>query len=141
MNDRYDNIKLKRVYDAPVETDGTRLLADRLWPRGVKKSQLKHDQWIKVLCPSDTLRKSWHQHAIEYEEFKRRYVDELHAQETALNTVAKLAENGTVTLLSAAKQLDSSHLPILKQHILMTLEANDVAQSDERASAVCYQKD
>lgn len=141
MNDRYDNIKLKRVYAEPADSDGIRLLADRLWPRGVKKSHLKHDQWIKALCPSNTLRKSWHHHTIEYEEFKYRYAKELHAQETALNAVAKLAEKGTVTLLSAVKQLDTSHLPILKQHILIALEAVDVVQSNQYASPVCYQEE
>jgi len=141
MNNNYDNIKLKRVYDKPADSDGTRLLADRLWPRGIKKSLLAHDEWIKDLCPSNALRKSWHQNQIGYDEFKHLYATELKAQEANLNNVAKLAEKGTVTLLSAVKQLDKSHLPILKQHILMTLEASDIGQSNERASPVCYQEE
>lgn len=110
-------IKLKRVYDEPAKADGVRLLADRLWPRGVKKSELDHDDWIKTLCPSNELRKAWHQHDMSYDEFKKRYRQSLKAESQALTEVADIAKKQQLTLLSAVKDLEQSHLPILKQAI------------------------
>lgn len=110
-------IKLKRVYDEPAKADGVRLLADRLWPRGVKKNELDYDDWIKDLCPPKEIRKAWHQDELSYNEFKKRYRQSLKAESEALNKVAHTAKKKQITLLSAVKDLDQSHLPILKQAI------------------------
>lgn len=110
-------IKLKRVYDEPAKADGVRLLADRLWPRGVKKTELNYDDWIKALCPPKELREAWHQDELSYAEFKKRYRQSLKTETEALNEVADMARKKQITLLSAVKDLEQSHLPILKQAI------------------------
>lgn len=110
-------IRLKRVYDKPAKSDGVRLLADRLWPRGVKKTELDYDDWIKSLCPSNELRKSWHNDELSYAEFNKQYRQSLKSESETLNELAEMAEMNQITLLSAVKDLDQSHLPILRQAI------------------------
>lgn len=63
------NIQIKRVYDAPEESDGTRILVDRLWPRGIKKETLQLDDWAKVLAPSTEARKAFAHKAENFGEF------------------------------------------------------------------------
>ncbi len=117
-----NKIKLKRVYDKPAKNDGVRLLADRLWPRGVKKTDLDYDDWIKSLCPPNDLRKAWHQDELSYAEFKKQYRQSLKSESDALQEIADLAEKKQITLLSAVKDLDQSHLPILKQLIVQAMK-------------------
>lgn len=137
----YDNIKLKRVYDTREDSDGRRLLADRLWPRGIKKSDLHYDDWIKELCPSDALRKAWHKGDISYQKFESAYRQELSEQLTLLAELAQQATEQVVTLLSAVKSLEQSHLPILKKAILEQSEENERDRQRPSSSPVCYSKD
>jgi len=134
----YDTIQLKRVYDEVEESDGLRLLADRLWPRGIKKSALNYDEWIKDLCPSSALRKAWHQGQLSFESFQQQYIDELSAHGDALSRVVAMAASGPVTLMSAVKSLDNSHLPILKKAILEKIEDSEFNHIKAPASPVCY---
>jgi uncharacterized protein YeaO (DUF488 family) len=66
-------IAIKRVYDAVSSTDGTRLLIERLWPRGVKKASLKIEDWIKDVAPSTELRQWFNHDPVKWNEFRRRY--------------------------------------------------------------------
>ena len=70
-------IQIKRVYDEPGETDGKRILIDRLWPRGVSKAKAKVDLWLKAIAPSTQLRQWFGHDPGKWEEFKKRYEDEL----------------------------------------------------------------
>lgn len=102
-------IKLKRAYDAPAPADGTRVLVDRLWPRGVSKDRAHLDLWLKEIAPSTELRKWFNHDRAKYAEFHRRYLIELdtgHAQ-SALVKLRELAAQGPLTLIYAAK--DSTH--------------------------------
>lgn len=76
---RSANVKLKRAYERPAEDDGVRILVDRLWPRGLKKTDAAIDQWAKDIAPSTTLRKWFGHDPARWEEFRRRYVEELRA--------------------------------------------------------------
>ena len=116
-----NKIKLKRGYDKPAKADGIRLLADRLWPRGIKKTDLDYDNWIKSLCPSNELRKAWHNDELSYAEFKKQYRQSLKSESDTVNEIAEMAEEKPITLLSAVKDLEQSHLPILKQVILKAM--------------------
>jgi uncharacterized protein YeaO (DUF488 family) len=96
------HLKIKRVYDAPVSSDGTRVLVDRLWPRGLSKADAAVDQWSKELAPSAALRK-WFGHKPErWDEFRKRYRSELAGHTEAISELQKLARKGTVTLLFGA---------------------------------------
>ena len=70
-------IKLKRVYEAPAASDGTRILVDRLWPRGIAKAKAKIDLWLKEIAPSNALRKRFHGHPEDWDAFRTAYAAEL----------------------------------------------------------------
>jgi len=103
-----------RVYDDPHD-GSTRVLVDRLWPRGVKREDPRIDEWLPHVAPSNELRR-WYGHDPEREtEFRRRYRHELvdadHAE--ALDALEKLVHAGPVTLVTATREVEHSHLPVL----------------------------
>lgn len=108
------DVRIKRAYDVPGADDGLRILIDRLWPRGLSKSKLKLDAWVKHLSPSSELRK-WYQHdPKKFAEFRKRYVTELKAQDEGLTELRAAVKGRTVTLLTATKELDLSHATVLR---------------------------
>jgi uncharacterized protein YeaO (DUF488 family) len=110
-------LRTARVYDAPEPGDGTRVLVDRLWPRGVAKADAPFDTWLKEVAPSTELR-HWYNHQPEhYAEFARRYRRELQQPEpqAALGELRKLVKAGPVTLLTATRELELSHLSVLAE--------------------------
>jgi len=108
-------IRIKRVYVGPASDDGLRILVDRLWPRGIAKSRLKLDAWVKHLSPSNELRR-WYRHDPEkFAEFRKRYVAELKAEGEGLAELRAAVKGRTVTLLTATKELDLSHATVLRE--------------------------
>ena len=100
-------IRIKRIYDPPAPEDGRRVLVDRLWPRGLAKEAARIDEWLKEIAPSDALR-TWFGHdPARWEEFRKRYREELGGHGEALERLRAETKRGTVTLLFAAK--DSAH--------------------------------
>lgn len=106
---------VRRVYDEPDPDDGTRVLVDRLWPRGLAKTRARVDEWPKALTPSTELRRWYHGPDGEYDEFCRRYESELSepAAAEALSRLRTLVADGPVTLLTAAKDPSRSHTSVL----------------------------
>jgi uncharacterized protein YeaO (DUF488 family) len=96
-------IKLKRAYEKPATTDGTRILVDRLWPRGLKKDTAAIDHWFKEIAPSTELRKWFGHDPSRWDEFRRRYVAELRKHTEQLAELKRLARNGPLTLIYAAR--------------------------------------
>jgi uncharacterized protein YeaO (DUF488 family) len=113
-----NRIQLKRTYEPASRGDGRRILVERLWPRGVKKESLKHDAWVKDVAPSTELRK-WFGHRTErWEEFRRRYEDELSKRPERLAPLLEAAASGPVTLLySAHDELHNS--AVVLREVLM----------------------
>src|SRR4030095_13304689 len=111
------SIKLKRVYEAPAASDGTRILIDRLWPRGIAKDKAKVDLWLKAIAPSDALRKRFHGHPQDWEEFRASYAAELKSEEAqeAVKTLRSHLRKGMVTLLYAARDEEHNNAVALKQ--------------------------
>ena len=97
------NIKLKRAYERPAASDGLRILIDRLWPRGVKKTDAAIDQWSKNLAPSTDLRKWFAHDPARWKEFRRRYAREARQKPGELERLRALACEGPVTLVYAAR--------------------------------------
>jgi uncharacterized protein YeaO (DUF488 family) len=98
-------VRLKRAYDPPEPADGTRVLVDRLWPRGKTKAALAIDLWLKDLAPSTGLRQ-WYGHDEEkWPEFQKRYRAELSVSpaKEALAELKRLVKKGRVTLVYSAK--------------------------------------
>ena len=108
-------IRVRRVYDDPAPGDGTRVLVDRIWPRGMTKEKASLDDWYRQIAPSTELR-TWYGHDPErFEEFTRRYREELTEPERAeaLAHLRGLAKTGTLTLLTASKAVDISEAAVL----------------------------
>lgn len=109
------DIRLKRVYEAPSAEDGTRVLIDRLWPRGLSKDSAALDDWPKDVAPSNELRR-WYGHAPErWPEFRARYTAELEQTGEALERLLKLCRQGRVTLLFAARDAERANAVVLKE--------------------------
>lgn len=102
-------LRTKRVYEPADAEDGRRILIDRLWPRGLTKEKAKLDEWRKDLAPSDALRKWYGHDPDKWEEFRKRYHEELLAGGKLgdLKRIGEMAAKETVTLVFAAK--DSAH--------------------------------
>ena len=101
------NIRLKRAYDPAVSGDGTRILIDRLWPRGVRKADAAIDLWAKDIAPSTALRKWFGHDPARWPEFRRRYSEEIHRNRDRLRELRSLAQRGRITLVFAAH--DEAH--------------------------------
>jgi uncharacterized protein YeaO (DUF488 family) len=110
-----NRVRVARVYDAPSPDDGSRVLVDRLWPRGLTKAAAALDLWCRDIAPSTELRVWFGRDASRLGEFVRRYEAELHDPEkaAALIKLTQVAIELTLTLLSATKDLRLSHAPIL----------------------------
>lgn len=106
-------IKLKRVYEKPSPGDGTRVLVERLWPRGVSKERAAVDHWCRDIAPSPELRK-WYSHdPSKWEEFKERYVKEVDRK--LLERLAALSRKGDLTLVFATKDAERSSAAVLRE--------------------------
>lgn len=108
---------LKRVYDPFDPGDGTRVLVDRLWPRGISKAKSKIDLWLKDISPSDDLRKRFHARPEHWDEFCAAYAAELKADsaQAAAAELRALLQHGRVTLLYAAKDERHNNAVALKE--------------------------
>ncbi|MFF4183334.1 DUF488 domain-containing protein [Streptomyces sp. NPDC001691] len=108
-------MRVRRVYDPPEKADGVRVLVDRLWPRGLSKEHAVVDEWPKELTPSTELRRWYHEDRGRYADFTKRYEAELAGpdQTRALERLRDLVEDGTVTLVTAVKDIEHSHVPTL----------------------------
>ena len=107
------DISIKRVYLPAEDSDGCRVLVDRLWPRGIKKEDAKVDLWAKTLAPSVELRK-WFNHIPErFEEFSKKYVEELKANPEAALVLDELRRHDKVTLLYGAKDEQHNNAVVL----------------------------
>lgn len=114
-------ILIKRIYEEAAKNDGYRILVDRLWPRGISKERAKLDEWIKTIAPSTELRK-WFDHKEErFEEFTKRYNDELLLQNQELNRIREIANEKQVTLLYSAKNTQLNQAIVLKNLLMKKL--------------------
>ncbi|MBD9373294.1 DUF488 domain-containing protein [Rhizobium sp. ARZ01] len=110
-------IGLKRVYEPAAPDDGTRILVDRLWPRGVSKAKANIDLWLKDISPSDDLRKRFHARPESWDEFRAAYAAELKGEtaQVAAAELRALMREGPVTLLYAAKDERHNNAAALKE--------------------------
>ncbi len=110
-------LKLKRVYDDVSQQDGKRILVDGVWPRGIKKEDLEHDEWYKDIAPSTDLRKWFDHDADKWEEFKKKYKKELKNQKELVEQIKEDADGHNVTLLYAAKDTEHNQAVVIKEYI------------------------
>ncbi len=109
-------IYLKRVYEERSHEDGFRVLADRLWPRGIKKENLGLNLWAKEIAPSIELRKHYHQDG-NFEAFSEDYIEELDHNSSFADFCEMLKAHKVITLLTASKNIEKSAFPVLLSQI------------------------
>lgn len=110
-------IRVKRVYEQPSDQDGYRILVDRFWPRGLRKSEARLDLWIKEIAPENRLRK-WFSHDPEkWEEFRKCYLKELEQKEEYVQELLGKAREKDLTLLYAAKDETFNNATVLKEYL------------------------
>jgi uncharacterized protein YeaO (DUF488 family) len=115
-------IRLKRARDPAEKSDGSRYLVDRLWPRGVKKSDLHLDGWLKDVAPSAALR-TWFAHdPSKWVDFQKRYWDELGAHAESWQPILDAARRGTVTLIYNARDVEHNNAIVLKMYLDQRLD-------------------
>ena len=113
-----ENIKLKRAYDSAGSGDGTRILIDRLWPRGVRKAEAAIDLWAKDIAPSTALRRWFGHDPARWQDFRRRYSDEIHRRRDLLDELRTLARKGRITLVFAAHDEIHNDAVVLRDILL-----------------------
>ena len=113
-----ENIKLKRAYEPPATGDGTRILVDRLWPRGVTKASAAIDMWAKDIAPSTELRQWFGHETSRWEEFRRRYIAELEQKPDLLKELRALARSGQITLVFGAHDQTHNDAVVLRKVLL-----------------------
>ena len=108
-------VKIKRVYYAPDGDDGTRILVDRLWPRGLTKERACVDLWLKDIAPSTELRKWFGHDPAKWEQFRERYHREIEANVNLVSLLKEKLKGGAVTLLFAAKDAEHNEAVALQE--------------------------
>ena len=115
-------VALKRVYAEPAASDGTRVLVERLWPRGISKERAHIDLWLKDVAPSTELRQWFHHDPQKFPEFRRRYETELQSEaaQEALTKLRAIAKQGQLTLVFAAHDAAYSNAVVLHDLLLQS---------------------
>lgn len=112
------NLQLKRAYDPAAPSDGTRILVDRLWPRGVSKERADLTEWMKEIAPSTALREWFGHDPARWDEFQRRYRAELATHSAELDQIRALAQKGMVTLVYSARDQVHNDAVVLRDVLL-----------------------
>jgi uncharacterized protein YeaO (DUF488 family) len=110
--------RIKRVYDPISDSDGTRLLVERLWPRGVKKTSIKIKVWLKDVAPSTELRKWFSHDPTKWQDFCSRYVAELQANPDAWRPIIEAARHGPVTLIYSSHDTEHNNAVALRDFLM-----------------------
>jgi uncharacterized protein YeaO (DUF488 family) len=119
----WEMIQAKRVYDPAEPDDGTRVLVERLWPRGTRKETLKMDEWLKDVAPSTELRRWFSHDPARWDEFRRRYFEELDAHRPAWEPLCEVARRGKLTLLYSSHDTQHNNAVALKGYLEGQLNA------------------
>jgi uncharacterized protein YeaO (DUF488 family) len=111
------NIRLRRAYEPASPEDGVRVLVDRLWPRGLAKSEAAIDRWLKEVAPSSELRRWFGHDPTKWEEFRRRYAAELSGHAELVNELRKAAQGGPLTLVYSARDEQHNQAVVLRDEL------------------------
>lgn len=127
-------LQVKRVYDPPDRNDGTRVLVDRIWPRGLSKETAALDEWLRECAPSDDLRKWFGHDKAKWAQFKRKYFAELKDKGDMLEPLRKRAKTRRVTLLFGAADTERNNAVALMEFLTRTKPDAPRAKNERRAS-------
>jgi uncharacterized protein YeaO (DUF488 family) len=115
-------IRVKRAYEDPEPEDGRRFLVDRLWPRGRKKEALQLEAWLKEVAPSNELRREFHHDPERWDQFRKRYTEELDNQPQHWQPLLEAAREGDITLVYAARDEQHNNAVALRDYLQQKLE-------------------
>ena len=126
MSKHEHRVELKRVYEEADANDGTRVLVDRLWPRGLSKERARVDAWLKEVAPSDELRQWFGHDPDKFAEFRKRYEAELASEsgKEAMTKLRELVKRGHVTLLFAARDMEHNNAVVLRDVLMKSIEVS-----------------
>ena len=110
-------IQVKRIYEPAAKSDGARLLVERLWPRGLKKEDAKLDGWLREAAPSTALRKWFNHEPAKWDEFQKRYRDELTKNAETWKPILEAVRKGRVTLLFSSRDGEHNNVVALKAYL------------------------
>jgi uncharacterized protein YeaO (DUF488 family) len=127
-------IRVKRVYDAPEAGDGSRILVDRLWPRGLKKEALEPGVWLKQVAPSNELRKWFGHDPARWSDFQDRYFGELEDKPETWRPLLVAAQKGDVSLLFGAQDIEHNNAVALKAFLEKRLGGKSSRRAGKRRS-------
>jgi uncharacterized protein YeaO (DUF488 family) len=108
-------VRTKRAYEPPEHADGYRVLIDRIWPRGVSKEDARLDEWARELAPSSELRRWFSHDPAKFDQFRRRYREELAGREDRLRELRRRARRGTLTLVYSARDTEHNDAVVLAE--------------------------
>ena len=126
-------IECKRAYAPASESDGYRVLVDRLWPRNCRKQQLPLNEWLREVAPSTALRRAFKAGALDFAAFRAGYREELAARPGHWWKLLEIAENGTLTLIYGARDETQNNAQVLAQWLEEELD-----RRADASSPVCY---
>jgi uncharacterized protein YeaO (DUF488 family) len=128
------DVRVKRAYDPASPRDGYRVLVDRLWPRGVSRERAQLDEWDKRLAPSTELRQWFRHEPGRFEEFRRRYIEELRPRQLLIAELRRRARQGTLTLVHAARDTEHNHAVVLAEIVRGGLGSRGRSSAGARGS-------
>ncbi|HET8701726.1 MAG TPA: DUF488 domain-containing protein [Nitrococcus sp.] len=108
-------VQIKRIYDVPAAEDGYRVLVDRMWPRGLAKGEARIDRWLKEVAPSTELRRWFGHEPGRWDEFRKRYRDELKGSDALVHELVEKARDTPVTLLFSARDQQHNQAVVLRE--------------------------
>lgn len=129
-------VRIKRVYEPAVQSDGFRVLVDRLWPRGISKSEAKLDLWLPDLGPSTALRQWFNHDSARWEEFCRRYQAELKEKSALLTPIKEQGKTSPVTLLYSAKDEQHNQAVALQSFLIQQTATRKLITQTKKARLV-----
>ena len=119
------DVRLKRAYDPAAPGDGYRVLIDRLWPRGISRERAEIDEWERELAPSAALRQWFGHEPSRFDDFRRRYIEELRSQHARLAELRARARAGTLTLVYSARDTEHNDAVVLADVLRRGLPASN----------------
>jgi uncharacterized protein YeaO (DUF488 family) len=128
-------IKLKRAYEPASREDGRRFLVERLWPRGVKKTSLRLDGWLKDVAPSTELRQWFSHDPKKWSQFRQRYEAELERHPEAWKHILQAARRGTVTLVYSSHDSEHNNAVALRDYLTAKLESKEHREAGRKSAA------
>ncbi len=133
-----DRIRIRRVRDPMADDEGTRVLVDRIWPRGLRRADVVFDHWLKEVTPSPELRRWFGHDPARWQDFRLHYLTELSTEPTRAALLLDLCEDPPVTLLYDARDRQHNHAIVLREFLLDQLDRTGASPPCDLAAVAAH---